>query len=161
MFQIPELQVEGYFTVSGEERMERKESLMTSLSKKLADHEKTVALVCDDKINNQYQTFDNFKKSLKTYTSTTDAESAVETACAAATEHNLTICHLDVADDNTGDNTGDDQEEREQKTVKRVKKFTKQLINHTSLNGMFMVLFSGTKTQNAVAGIVIKKPLVD
>ena len=48
-----------------------------------------------------------------------------------------------------------DPEKNEDKTIK---KFTKKLFNHTSVNGMFMVLVAGTKSQNAVAGIIVKKP---
>ena len=65
-------------------------------------------------------------------------------ASSAAVEHNLTICHLDLAE----------QEDR----LAAATTAAQQLYNFTSVNGMFVVLLAGTKTQNAVAGVVIRRP---
>ena len=59
-------------------------------------------------------------------------------------EHNLTICHVDLAE----------QEDR----LQAARTAAEQLYNFTSVNGMFVLLLAGTKTQNAVAGVVIRRP---
>ena len=155
--EVPSRNEEGYYTVSGGDKMSKKDSLMTSLSKTLADHEKTVALVCDNKVNQQYENFANFKNSLKTFSTRDSSKEAVEAATVAATEHNLTICHVDVTEEKEG-GMGEDGEES--RVVKNLKKFSKKMYDHTSVNGMFMIMLAGTKNQNSVAGIVVKKPEV-
>ena len=47
-----------------------------------------------------------------------------------------------------------EQEDR----VSAAKSAAEQLYNFTSVNGMFVLLLAGTKTQNAVAGVVIRRP---
>ena len=41
--------------------------------------------------------------------------------------------------------------------VKAAKRAAKQLYNFTSLNGMFVLLLAGTKEQNAVAGVTVRR----
>ena len=143
--EVPSRNEEGNYEVSERVKMDKKDTLMTSLSKTLADHEKSVAVVCDEAINCQYENFANFKTSLKTFTVEESSDVAVEAATTAAVEHNMTICHV-----STGQGT-------ENKAM-MIKKFTKKMFDFTSINGFFMVLLSGTKSQNAMAGMIVKKP---
>ena len=107
-------------------------------------------------------------------------------ACSQCFDNNLTICHLDFTsnvsklskniEENSGKNTadftekpfhpdlmnaqGDESEkgcENEKKLVKKVRKMTKRLWSHTSVNGMFITVWPGSKTQNAFVGIAINK----
>ena len=66
--------------------------------------------------------------------------------------------HAEVINIKMDINDDDEGELEEESKVKRMKKFTKKLYEHTSVNGMFMLIMSGTKNQNSVAGIVVKKP---
>ena len=143
--EVPSRNEEGNYEVSIGPRMNKKDTLMTSLSKTLSDHEKTVAVVCDAAVNAQYENFANFKSSLKTFTVKESSGVALETASTAALEHNMTICHVVPS-----------QEEEDK--AKMIKKFTKKMYDFTSVNGFFMLLLSGTQSQNAVAGMIIKKP---
>ena len=154
--EVPSMNEEGqYVMTSNKDHLDRKDSLMTSLSKTLADHEKTVALVCDSSVNDKYENFANFKSSLKLFDKQETAnKEALEAASVAAVEHNMTICHVNINDNGEGDL-------EEESKVKRMKKFTKKMYEHTSVNGMFMLIMSGTKNQNSVAGIVVKKPETD
>jgi len=149
---VPSINEEGQYVMpSNKDHLDRHDSLMTSLSKTLADHEKTVAVVCDSQVNVQYENYENFKTALKTFNTVNSSNDAVEDATTAAVEHNLTICHVDLKKD------VDDEESK----AKSIKKFTKKMFEFTSVNGMFMIMLAGTKSQNALAGIVVKKPEAD
>ena len=153
--EVPSMNEEGQYVMScNKDHLDRKDSLMTSLSKTLADHEKTVALVCDNSVNEKYENFANFKSSLKLFDKKESSKEALEAATTAAVEHNMTICHVNINDDNNEDWD-------EETKVKRMKKFTKKMYEHTSVNGMFMLILSGTKNQNSVAGVIVKKPEAD
>jgi len=153
--EVPSMNEEGQYVMSSnKDHLDRKDSLMTSLSKTLADHEKTVALVCDNSVNEKYENFANFKSSLKLFDKKESSKEALEAATTAAVEHNMTICHVNINDDNNEDLD-------EETKVKRLKKFTKKMYEHTSVNGMFMLILSGTKNQNSVAGVIVKKPEAD
>ena len=143
--EVPSRNEEGNYEVSNGVRMDKKDTLMTSLSKTLSDHEKTVAVVCDKAVNAQYTNFANFKSTLKTFTVKESSDVALETATDAAVEHNMTICHVVPG-------------KEEENKAKMIKKFTKKMYDFTSINGFFMVLLSGTQSQNAVAGMIVKKP---
>ena len=93
----------------------------------------------------QYENFANFKSSLKTFTVKEGSTPALEAATTAAVEHNMTICHVVPS-------------QEEENKAKMIKKFTKKMYDFTSVNGFFMVLLSGTQSQNAVAGMIVKKP---
>merc|ERR1719154_547653 len=124
--------------------MNKNENLMTSLTKTVGEQQKTVALLCDKVSGEQYEDFVNFKSELKLLKSALSNKEAVEAATTSAVEHNLTICHIDLS---------------EVEGEEKAKKFAKKLYDFTSVNGMFLTLLGGTDKQNAVAGIVIKKPL--
>jgi len=142
--EVPSLTEEGRYKVS--KSLDKSASLMTSLSKTLSQHEKTLAVFCDQPLSVQYDAFPGFKSALASFQSKeTDCE-AVSAAAEAAVEHDLTVCHVELG--------GLDKLEAD----KKIKKFTKKLYSHTSVNGMFLVLLAGTKSQNSVAGIVVKKP---
>ena len=101
--------------------------------------------MCDKAVNAQYTNFANFKSTLKTFTVKESSDVALETATDAAVEHNMTICHVVPG-------------KEEENKAKMIKKFTKKMYDFTSINGFFMVLLSGTQSQNAVAGVIVKKP---
>jgi len=143
--QVPRMDDQGVYNIP-KSNMNKYENLMTSLSKTIKEQQKTVALLCDEVSGEKYEDFVNFKSELKLLKSDLTSKDAVEAATTAAVEHNLTICHVDLS-----------EVEGEEK-AKKVKKFSKTLFDFTSINGMFLVLLGGTTEQNAVAGIVIKKP---
>ena len=143
--QVPRMDDQGVYNIP-KSNMNKYENLMTSLSKTIKEQQKTVALLCDEVSGEKYEDFVNFKSELKLLKSDLTSKDAVEAATTAAVEHNLTICHVDLS-----------EMEGEEK-AKKVKKFSKTLFDFTSINGMFLVLLGGTAEQNAVAGIVIKKP---
>eukprot|EP00092_Neocalanus_flemingeri_P015543 GFUD01016825.1.p1 GENE.GFUD01016825.1~~GFUD01016825.1.p1 ORF type:complete len:643 (+),score=200.69 GFUD01016825.1:177-2105(+) len=143
--QVPRMDQKGEYGVP-KSNMDKYENLMTSLSKTVAEQQKSVALLCDEVSMEKYKDFVNFKSELKLMKSELTSKEAVEAATTAAVEHNLTICHVDLT-----------EVEGEEK-AKIIKKYAKKLYDFTSLNGMFMTLLGGTTKQNAVAGIVIKKP---
>ena len=143
--EVPSLTEEGRYQVS-QSRLDKSESLMTSLSKTLSQHHKTVSVVCDQQLADKYEAFPGFKSALTSFHSSDSNSEAVEAAAVSAVEHNLTICHVGVQ--------GEDLETND----KKIKKFTKKLFSHTSVNGMFLLLLAGTSSQNSVAGIVVKRP---
>jgi len=143
--EVPRMDDTGVYTIS-KSNMTKHENLMTSLSKTVGEHEKTVALLCDEVSAEGYEEFVNFKAELKLMKSDLSSKEAVEAATAAAVEHNLTICHV-----NLGELEGEEK-------VKKMKKFAKKLYDFTSINGMFLTVLGGTTKQNGVAGVVIKKP---
>ena len=144
--EVPSLTEEGRYQVT-QSRLDKSESLMTSLSKTLSQHDKTVSVVCDQQLADQYEAFPGFKSALTSFNSSASNAEAVEAAAVSAVEHNLTICHVGLQ--------GGDLETND----KKIKKFTKKLFSHTSLNGMFLLLLAGTNSQNSVAGIVVKRPV--
>eukprot|EP00090_Calanus_glacialis_P004236 TRINITY_DN13135_c0_g1_i1.p1 TRINITY_DN13135_c0_g1~~TRINITY_DN13135_c0_g1_i1.p1 ORF type:complete len:630 (-),score=236.77 TRINITY_DN13135_c0_g1_i1:28-1917(-) len=143
--EVPRMDDAGVYTIS-KSNMTKHENLMTSLSKTVGEQQKTVALLCDEVSAEGYEEFVNFKAELKLLKNDLSSKEAVEAATAAAVEHNLTICHV-----NLGKVEGEEK-------MKKVNKFAKKLYDFTSINGMFMTVLGGTTKQNAVAGIVIKKP---
>ena len=143
--EVPSLTEEGRYHVS-QSRLDKSESLMTSLSKTLSQLDKTVSVVCDQQLADKYEAFPGFKSALTSFHSSDSNSEAVEAAAVSAVEHNLTICHVGVQ--------GEDLETND----KKIKKFTKKLFSHTSVNGMFLLLLAGTSSQNSVAGIVVKRP---
>ena len=143
--EVPSLTEEGRYQVS-QSRLDKSESLMTSLSKTLSQHHKTVSVVCDQQLADKYEAFPGFKSALTSFHSSDSNSEVVEAAAVSAVEHNLTICHVGVQ--------GEDLETND----KKIKKFTKKLFSHTSVNGMFLLLLAGTSSQNSVAGIVVKRP---
>jgi len=147
--QVPVMDDGGVYTVPEEKKKGdwKYENLMTSLTKTLADNQKTVSLITDKVTDQGYTDFEGFKQQLKSSKCLDSASEAVSESESGALEHNLTICHVDL-------NHIQDEGER----ATKVKKYAKKLFNFTSINGMFVLLMAGTKSQNAVAGIVIRKP---
>jgi len=141
--EVPSINEEGMYMMS-QKKMDKSESLMTSLSKALSQYDKSLAVVCDEPLARQYDNFSPFKSGLTSFQSLGTEKEAVEAAAVSAVEHNLTLCHVQLSD--------------QEKVDKNVKKFTKKLYDHTSVNGMLMVLLAGTNSQNSVAGIVVKRP---
>jgi len=154
--QVPVMDEEGVYKVpevpleQGNPKKDWKhENLMTSLSKTLANHEKTVALVTDGGAGQGYADFEGFRQELKLSQTLASTEEALEAARNAAVSHNLTICHLAFDDDDGADH------------LVKAQKAAATLHDFTSINGMFVLLLAGTETQNAVAGVVLRKPEAD
>jgi len=146
--QVPVMDEGGVYTVPSAGGKEAKhENLMISLTKTLAEREKTVALVTDRSADQGYRDLEGFRRDLKTSSSQESVDSAVSAACTAAVEHNLTICHVDVS------------EEGEPEAVARAAAAT--LHGFTSVNGMFVLLLAGTPAASAVAGVLVRKPSQD
>ena len=140
---VPQLDSEGEYSVMASRKLEKHESLMTSLSTALAQHSKTVALYCDQVTALDYARLESFKSALTVYQADLTSKLTVEAAAASAVQHNLTFCHVSL--------------QLEDKP-KQLKKLAKKMLGVTSVNGMFILLAAGTPSQNAVAGITVKKP---
>ena len=105
--QVPVMDEEGVYKMPTATVMEqgnpkkdwKHENLMTSLSKTLANHEKTVALVTDGGASQGYADFEGFRQELKLSQTLATSAEALEAARNAAVAHNLTICHLALDDD--------------------------------------------------------------
>jgi len=144
--QVPRINEEGVYNVpESKSKMTKHENLMTAMSKVLKSHQKTIALVCDEASSKCYSMFNNFMSDLNFFQSEAHRKGAIEAATSAAVNHNLTLCHVSLF--------GLEDKDK----VQKVKKYSKKLFEHTSLNGMFMIILGGNNTHNAVAGIVIKK----
>ena len=154
--QVPVMDEEGVYKMpdsameQGNPKKDWKhENLMTSLSKTLANHEKTVALVTDGGASQGYVDFEGFRQELKLSQTLATSAEALDAACNAAVSYNLTICHLALDEDKEADRLSKAQEA------------AATLHNFTSINGMFMLILAGTETQNAVAGVTLRKPEQD
>jgi len=154
--QVPVMDEEGVYKMpapmeQGNPKKDWKhENLMTSLSKTLANHEKTVALVTDGGASQGYADFEGFRQELKLSQTLATSTAALEAARNAAVAHNLTICHLAL-----------DDEEKEEDRLSKAQEAATTLHNFTSINGMFILILAGTETQNAVAGVILRKPEAD
>merc|ERR1719219_23456 len=63
--EVPSLTEEGRYQVVTQSRLDKSESLMTSLSKTLSQHDKTVSVVCGgQQLAEQYEAFPGFKSAL-------------------------------------------------------------------------------------------------
>jgi len=144
--EVPKMGEDGAYTVPEDVSDSKHSSLMTSISKKLKDHEKTASLTCDKASASRYESLAQFRACLTSEKTEEKSSDAVEAACTSAVEHDLTICHLDLEDLSSVD-----------KKIKKVKKYSKILHNHTSLNGMFLLLLAGSSNQNGVVGVVVRK----
>jgi len=154
--QVPVMDEEGVYKMpdsameQGNPKKDWKhENLMTSLSKTLANHEKTVALVTDGGASQGYVDFEGFRQELKLSQTLATSAEALDAARNAAVSYNLTICHLALDEDKEADRLSKAQEA------------AATLHNFTSINGMFMLILAGTETQNAVAGVTLRKPEQD
>ena len=74
-----------------------------------------------------------------------DNKETVTKSCDSCFNHDLTLCHI---------NAGTLSEE---KRMLKVKKWTKKLWSHTSTNGLFITMWTGTATQKAFVGIAVNK----
>lgn len=63
-----------------------------------------------------------------------------------AVEHNLSISHLNLND------------VKAEKVCRKAEKFCRELFEHTSSNGLFVVILPGSKEANASAGLRIVRP---
>jgi len=145
--EIPRMDENGIYKIGpSSSKLNKKDNLMTPLSKALSEHEKSVALICDTDSAVNYQECSGFMSGLKEFKSEKDFSEIVELASAAAVDHDFTLCHVNLS------------ELEIEKKIKKTKKISKKLYEHTSVNGMFVILLGGTTKQNGVAGIVIKKP---
>ena len=67
--------------------------------------------------------------------------------CESAFKNNLTLCHVSAG------------ELCEEKAASKVKKWTKKLWDHTSTNGLFVTVWTGTPLQKAFVGIALNKAI--
>ena len=155
--QVPVMDEEGVYKMpastmeQGNPKKDWKhENLMTSLSKTLANHEKTVALVTDGGASQGYVDFDGFRRELKLSQTLATSAEALDAARDAAVSHNLTICHLAL-----------EEEDKEVDRLSKAQEAAATLHNFTSINGMFMLILGGTESQSAVAGVTLRKPEAD
>jgi hypothetical protein len=128
--------------------------ISTSVFQELEEKEKTVCVVSTpDLVRNYkkyYSTDEDDEKSCENeaviFVESETSKCTMETSATSLSKNNLTICHLDAQ-------TVEDGEKR----VSKAKKWTKKMWSHTSTNGLFVVVWSGSPTSHAFIGMAINK----
>jgi hypothetical protein len=78
-----------------------------------------------------------------------DYKSVLERGKCLAVEHNLSITHVDLTS------------LREEKVCKRADRICRELYQHTSTNGLFLLVLAGSLNNNAAAGVMLSSPPSD
>ena len=122
----------------------------TSIFKEVKSKEKKLKLLSTEKIISDYKKYwtENEQDSTTLISCQTNKE-AIEKSCDSTFQNDMTICHLDLKDVEEG------------KKLKKAKKWTKTMWSHTSKNGLFVSVWTGSPTQNAFVGIAINKAISD
>ena len=126
------------------------EMISTSIFKEIKEKEKKITVVATQPILEGYEKYwtDN-EGSNVTLTKTESRKETIEKACNAAFSHDMTLCHVDL-------NSLD-----EAKKVSKAKKWTKKMWEHTSTNGLFVTVWTGSAVQKAFVGIALNKASID
>merc|ERR1711874_367701 len=144
--EVPNMTEEGGNVVGG---MDKRHDLVTSLFKTAKQQEKTVAIVADKITMEEYDRFPALVAEAKYVKAGESIEEVMDMGCDAAVNHNMTICHVDMAKEVEGKTSED--------VMKKVKKMAKKMFGFTSLNGLFMLILGGDSKQNGVVGIALNK----
>ena len=118
----------------------------TSIFSEVKKSEKTLCVVAEKSILDGYHQY--WKKdddSSIVLLESSKSKESVEKACEACFKHNLTLCHLDA------------KTLSDEKKWSKVKKWTKKMWSHTSINGLFVTVWTGTEEQNAFVGVALNK----
>jgi hypothetical protein len=78
-----------------------------------------------------------------------DYKSVLERGKCLALEHNLSITHVDLTS------------LREEKLYRRADRICRELHQHTSTNGLFLVVLAGSLNNNAAVGVTLSSPPPD
>lgn len=119
----------------------------TSLFKHVTKNEKTAAIVGSGEVMNEYSRYlssslnvmddDNFDKNDQVRLVVMDDDKqAVNRASQIAMEHAFTLCHVRIEEDKL-------KTDRAEKTFHTVNKWVRKLWEHTALNGLVCVVFTG------------------
>ena len=129
-----------------QEKSDSSSVISTSLFKEIQSKEKSICVVGTQNILDGYKKYwDNENESNVELIETTTDKEAIGKSCESAFKNNLTLCHVNTC------------ELTEEKKVSKVKKWTKKLWSHTSTNGLFVTVWTGTPLQKAFVGIALNK----
>ena len=120
--------------------------ISTSIFKEIQSKEKNICVIGTQNVLDGYRKYweNENETNVKLIETTTEKES-VQKSCESTLKHNLTLCHVNS------------EELSAEKKVAKVKKWTKKLREHTSLNGLFVTVWTGTPLQKAFVGIALNK----
>ena len=126
------------------------EMVSTSIFKEIKEKEKKITVVASQPILDGYEKYwTDDEGSNVTLTQTENRKESIEKACNAAFSHDLTLCHVDL-------NGLEDA-----KKLSKTKKWTKKVWEHTSTNGLFVTVWTGSPIQRAFVGIALNKASID
>ena len=134
--------------VNNEKSTSTSEVISTSLFKEIQSKEKNMCVVGTQHILEGYKKYweNENESNVELIETPTDKES-INKGCESAFKHNLTLCHISAG------------ELSEEKKVSKLKKWTKKLWDHTSTNGLFVTVWTGTPEQKAFVGIALNKAI--
>ena len=130
------------------EKSSTSEVISTSLFKEIQSKEKNMCVVGTQHILEGYKKYweNENESNVELIETPTDKES-INKGCESAFKHHLTLCHVSAG------------ELSEEKKVTQLKKWTKKLWEHTSTNGLFVTVWTGTPEQKAFVGIALNKAI--
>ena len=123
--------------------------ISTSIFKEMKDKEKKICVVGTKPILEGYEKYWTAEKSNVNIQVSESRKSSMEKACNSAFHHDMTLCHIDME--------GLDED----KKVQKAKKWTKKLWEHTSTNGLFVTVWTGSAVQKAFVGIALNKAEIE
>eukprot|EP00095_Tigriopus_kingsejongensis_P007694 maker-scaffold142_size315517-snap-gene-0.17 protein:Tk07694 transcript:maker-scaffold142_size315517-snap-gene-0.17-mRNA-1 annotation:"rna exonuclease nef-sp-like isoform x4" len=123
------------------EENDKKQTLGMSLLDQAKKEERNIKIVVQSNIAQEYMAVDANESHIEQAPS---LKSTLKLACDSALANNLTLCHIRAPQ-------GDDM-------WKKVQKATKKLWRHTSVNGMFITVLTGSVDENAFVGVAMNRP---
>jgi hypothetical protein len=124
-------------------------SISTSLFHEVKGQEKKLCVVAEKTILDGYRQYWNNENGEVKFCETSDSKGSIEETCSATFNNDLTLCHLNL------DSVSDE------KKISKAKKWTKKLWSHTSTNGLFVTIWTGSATQRAFVGIALNKAQIE
>ncbi|TRY70658.1 hypothetical protein TCAL_02867 [Tigriopus californicus] len=117
-----------------------KACLITSVLDQAKKEKKKLQIVVQSELAQEYKDIPGNEDSIK---ETDGFKATLQEACDSVLNNQLTFCHLQVSD--------------VAKPWKSVQKAVKKIWSHTSNNGIFITVLTGTKEENAMVGIALKR----
>eukprot|EP00088_Acartia_fossae_P023898 TRINITY_DN24874_c0_g1_i1.p1 TRINITY_DN24874_c0_g1~~TRINITY_DN24874_c0_g1_i1.p1 ORF type:complete len:615 (+),score=100.32 TRINITY_DN24874_c0_g1_i1:33-1877(+) len=126
--------------------IDKDEVLVSNISKTIVGMEKTVSVTVSESCAHTYDNLEQFKSELKLFQTGASYKEILEMGKAGAVNHHLSITHLDISS------------VKEEKRAKKADNFCREMHDHTSSHGMFVLILPGERTVNASAGVKIIRP---
>ncbi len=122
--------------------------ISTSLFNEAKEKEKKICVIGTSSVMPNYKKYWNYEDNKSDNVTLKECPSIKETiasGCRLGFEQDLTICHVNA------------NEVSEEKRLKKVVKWSQKLESHTSINGLFLTVWSGSEEQAAFVGIKLNK----